>query len=136
MRREAQVREQAVRLRSEIDSRLTDRREQVLKIEERVLLAKELEDRAEAGDLTPRPGVSPGKALPAGFRTSSKETKNAQLGNYDVAALTQAEARALLLERRAGAPRQRGACGRSTRRVKHSNLVADALQRRGGCPPR
>src|SRR5690242_21915041 len=44
VRREAQVeaREQAVRLRSEIDAELTDRRAQVLKIEERVL-AKELE---------------------------------------------------------------------------------------------
>src|SRR5262249_11861212 len=44
VRREAQVeaREQAVRLRSEIDAELTDRRGQVLKIEERVL-AKELE---------------------------------------------------------------------------------------------
>jgi ribonuclease Y len=55
VRREAQVeaREQAVRLRSEIDTELADRRAQVLKIEERVLV-KELEIEKKLEELTRR----------------------------------------------------------------------------------
>jgi ribonuclease Y len=71
VRREAQIeaREQAVKLRAEIDSELADRRESVLKIEERVLAKEEeiegklVESRARTRARRPRtPPPAPGRA--------------------------------------------------------------------------
>src|SRR6478752_5802821 len=102
VRREAQVeaREQAVRLRSEIDAELTDRRAQVLKIEERVL-AKELEVEKKLEELMRRDqGVADREEHIRALQEELKDTRNTQLAELErVAALTQAEARALVLER-------------------------------------
>src|SRR5438552_14840583 len=102
VRREAQVeaREQAVRLRSEIDSELTDRRAQVLKIEERVL-AKEIEIERKLEELARRgQGLADREEHARSLQDELKEAKSSQLAELErVAALTQAEARALLLER-------------------------------------
>ena len=73
VRREAQVeaREQAVRLRSEIDAELTDRREQVLKIEERVLAKEiEVEQKLERASAARSGSRRPGDAHPRSSRTS------------------------------------------------------------------
>ena len=140
MRREAQVeaREQAVRLRSEIDTELTDRREQVLKIEERVL-AKELEIEQRLEEISRRDqGLADREEHIRQLQDELKETKHAQLAELErVAALTQAEARALLLER--GEEQARHELARRVRTLEDEaraeskrrarNLVADALQR-------
>src|SRR6478672_7428555 len=140
VRREAQVeaREQAVRLRSEIDTELTDRRAQVLKIEERVL-AKELEIEQKLEELSRRDqGLADREEHIRQLQDELKETKSLQLAELEsVAALTQAEARALLLER--GEEQARHELARRVRTLEDEaraeskrrarNLVADALQR-------
>ena len=140
VRREAQVeaREQAVRLRSEIDSELTDRRAQVLKIEERVL-AKELEVEKKLEELTRREqGLADREEHIRRLQDELKETKNAHLAELErVGRLTQAEARAVLLER--GEEQARHELARRVRTLEDEaraeskrrarNLVADALQR-------
>jgi ribonucrease Y len=102
VRREAQVeaREQAVRLRSEIDAELTDRRAQVLKIEERVL-AKELEVEKKLEELSRRDqGLADREEHIRQLQEELKEAKAAQLAQLErLGGLTQAEARAVLLER-------------------------------------
>src|SRR5947209_6145306 len=140
VRREAQVeaREQAVRLRSEIDTELTDRRAQVLKIEERVL-AKELEVEKRLEELMRRDqGVAGGEGHIRALQEELKETKHAQLAELErVAGLTQAEARSLVLAR--GEEQARHELARRVRTLEDEaraeskrrarNLVADALQR-------
>src|SRR2546423_8290478 len=140
VRREAQVeaREQAVRLRTEIDTELTDRRAQVLKIEERVL-AKELEIEQKLEELSRRDqGLADREEHIRQLQDELKDTKNSQLAELEhVAALTQADARALLLER--GEEQARHELARRVRTLEDEaraeskrrarNLVADALQR-------
>src|SRR3989440_8962868 len=140
VRREAQVeaREQAVRLRSEIDTELTDRRAQVLKIEERVL-AKELEIEQKLEELSRRDqGLADREEHIRQLQDELKETKNSQLAEVErVASLTQAEARALLLER--GEEQARHELARRVRALEDEaragakrrarNLLAGALQR-------
>src|SRR5262249_30423563 len=111
VRREAQVeaREQAVRLRSEIDAELTDRRAQVLKIEERVL-AKELEIEKKLDELSRRDqGLADREEHIRQLQEELKETKTSQVAELErLAGLTQAEARALLLERGGPEPARTG----------------------------
>ena len=140
VRREAQVdaREQAVRLRSEIDTELTDRRAQVMKIEERVL-AKELEVEEKLEELTRRDqGLADREEHVRRLQDELKEAKNAQLAELErVAGLTQAEAKGVLLER--GEEQARHELARRVRTLEGEaraeskrrarNLVADALQR-------
>jgi ribonuclease Y len=140
VRREAQVeaREQAVRLRSEIDAELTDRRAQVLKIEERVL-AKEVEIERKLDELSRRDqGLADREEHIRQLQDELKETKHDQLAELErVAALTQADARGLLLER--GEEQARHELARRVRTMEDEaraeskrrarNLVADALQR-------
>ena len=140
VRREAQVeaREQAVRLRSEIDAELTDRRAQVLKIEERVL-AKEVEIERKLEELARRDqGLADREEHIRQLQDELKDTKHDQLAELErVAGLTQAEARALLLER--GEEQARHELARRVRTIEDEaraeskrrarNLVADALQR-------
>jgi ribonucrease Y len=140
VRREAQVeaREQAVRLRSEIDAELTDRRAQVLKIEERVL-AKELEIEKKLEELSRRDqGLADREEHIRQLQEELKETKSAQVAELErVAGLTQADARALVLER--GEEQARHELARRVRTLEDEaradskrrarNLVADALQR-------
>src|SRR5262249_35781601 len=141
VRREAQVeaREQAVRLRSEIDAELTDRRGQVLKIEERVL-AKELEIEQKLEEHGRRDqGLADREEHIRQLQDELKEAKHAQLAELErIAALTQAEARALLLER--GEEQARHELARRVRTLEDEaraeskrrarNPVAGAPQRR------
>src|SRR5579884_792039 len=140
VRREAQVeaREQAFLLRSEIDAELADRREQVLKIEERVL-AKELEVEKKLEELARRDqGLADREEHVRRLQEELKETRNDQLAELErVAGLTQAEARNVLLER--GEQQARHELARRIRTLEEEaraesrrrarNLVADALQR-------
>jgi ribonuclease Y len=140
VRREAHVeaREQAVRLRSEIDSEVADRRAQVLKIEERVL-AKEGEVEQKLVELTRRDqGLADRETHLRQLQDELKQAKNAQLAELErVAGMSQADARAFLLER--GEEQARHELARRVRmledeartesRRKARNLVADALQR-------
>ncbi len=140
VRREAHVeaREQAVRLRGEIDAELTDRRSQVLKIEERVL-AKELEVEKKLEELSRRDqGLADREEHIRRLQDELKETRAAHLAELERAAgLTQAEARTIVLGR--GEEQARHELARRVRTLEDEaraeskrrarNLVADALQR-------
>ena len=140
VRREAQVeaREQAVRLRSEIDAEVADRRAQVLQIEERVL-AKEGELEQKLVELTRRDqGLADRETHLRQLQEELKVAKSAQLAELERAAgMSQAEARAFLLERGEGQARHELARrvrmledeARAESRRRARNLVADALQR-------
>ena len=140
LRREAQIesREQAVQLRAKIDAELADRRDSVLKIEERVL-AKEEEIERKLVDLTRK---DQGLADREGhLRQLQDELKQAKVAGHAelerIAGLTMQEAKAHLLERGEELIRhelarrvrmlEEEARAESKRRAR--NLVADALQR-------
>jgi ribonuclease Y len=140
VRREAQVeaREQVVRLRSDVDAELAGRRAQVLQIEERVL-ARELEVERKLEELSRRDqGLADREAHVRRLQDELKEAKSAQLAELErLGGLTQAEARALMLER--GEEQARHELARRVRaledearaesRRRARSLVADALQR-------
>jgi len=140
LRRETQIeaREQAVQLRAEIDTELADRRESVLKIEERVL-AKEEEIERKLVDLTRKDQGLADREIH--LRQLQDELKQAKLDEQAelerIAGLTLQEAKAHLLERGEELIRHElarrvrmldeEAKAESKRRAR--NLVADALQR-------
>ena len=140
LRRETQIeaREQAVQLRAEIDTELADRRESVLKIEERVL-AKEEEIERKLLDLTRKDQGLADREIH--LRQLQDELKQAKLDEQAelerIAGLTLQEAKAHLLERGEELIRhelarrvrmlEEEAKAESKRRAR--NLVADALQR-------
>jgi ribonuclease Y len=140
LRRETQIeaREQAVQLRAEIDTELADRRESVLKIEERVL-AKEEEIERKLVDLTRKDQGLADREIH--LRQLQDELKQAKLDEQTelerIAGLTLQEAKAHLLERGEELIRhelarrvrmlEEEAKAESKRRAR--NLVADALQR-------
>jgi ribonuclease Y len=140
LRRETQIeaREQAVQLRAEIDTELADRRESVLKIEERVL-AKEEEIERKLVDLTRKDQGLADREIH--LRQLQDELKQAKLDEQAelerIAGLTLQEAKAHLLERGEELIRhelarrvrmlEEEAKAESKRRAR--NLVADALQR-------
>ena len=140
LRREAQIeaREQAVHLRAEIDMELADRRESVLKIEERVL-AKEEEIERKLGDLTRKDqGLADREIHLRQLQDELKQTKLAEQVELErIAGLTLQEAKAHLLER--GEELIRHELARRVRMLEEEakadskrrarNLVADALQR-------
>ncbi|HUJ56404.1 MAG TPA: ribonuclease Y [Gaiellaceae bacterium] len=140
VRREAQVetREQAVRLRGEIDAELSDRRSQVGKIEERVL-AKESEVERKLEEFARRDqGLADREEHVRQLQDDLKQAKGAELAAIESSAgMTQAEARAALLER--GEEQARHELARRVRMLEEEarteskrrarNLVADALQR-------
>jgi ribonuclease Y len=140
LRREAQIeaREQAVVLRAAIDAELADRRESVLKIEERVL-AKEEEIERKLVDLTRKDqGLADREIHLRGLQDELKQTKVAEHAELErIAGLTMQEAKAHLLER--GEELIRHELGRRVRMLEEEakaeskrrarNLVADALQR-------
>jgi ribonucrease Y len=140
VRREAEVgaREEAVRLRTTIDSELADRREQVLKIEERVL-AKELVLERRLVELEQRDEtVANRETHLRELQEELKQARAAQAAELErVAGLTHAQARTQILER--GEEQARHELGRRVRmledearaesRRRARNLVADALQR-------
>ncbi len=140
VRREAHVdaREQAVRLRAEIDAELTDRREQVLKIEERVL-AKEEQIEAKLNELARKDqGLADREVHLRQLQDDLKQANLAQRAELErIAGLTEQEAKAHLLER--GVELVRHDLARRVRMLEDEarveskrrarNLVADALQR-------
>jgi ribonuclease Y len=140
LRRETQIeaREQAVQLRAEIDTELADRREAVLKIEERVL-AKEEEIERKLVDLTRKDqGLADREIHLRQLQDDLKQTKlDEQVELERIAGLTLQEAKAHLLERGEELIRhelarrvrmlEEEAKAESKRRAR--NLVADALQR-------
>ncbi|HLX31483.1 MAG TPA: ribonuclease Y [Gaiellaceae bacterium] len=140
VRREAQVdsREQAVSLRGEIDAELADRRAQVLKIEGRVL-AKELEVEQKLAELDRRhQGLADRETHLRALQDELKDARAAGVAELErIAGMTQADARAYLVER--GEAQARHELARRVRmledeartesRRRARNLVADALQR-------
>jgi ribonucrease Y len=140
VRREAQVdaREQAVRLRGEIDSELAERRAHVLTIEGRVL-AKELEVEKKLVELDRHSqGLADRELHLRGLQDELKQARNEAIAELErVAGMTQAEARADLVERGEAGARHELARrvriledeARAESRRRARNLVADALQR-------
>jgi len=140
LRREAELaaRERAVKLRAEIDSELSDRRESVLKIEERVI-AKEEEMERRLVDLSRRDqGLADRETHLRQLQDELKQTKLSQQTELErIAHMTLQEAKAHLLERGEELVRhdlarrvrmlEEEARAESKRRAR--NLVADALQR-------
>src|SRR4051812_1223759 len=140
LRREAQIeaREQAVQLRAEIDKEHGDRREAVLKIEERVL-AKEEEIERKLVDLGRKDqGLADRETHLRQLQEELKEAKVAQQRELErVAGMSLQEAKSHLLERGEELVRhdlarrvrmlEDEARAESKRRAR--NLVADALQR-------
>jgi ribonucrease Y len=139
-RREAQieVREQAVKLRAEIDAELADRRQAVVKIEERVL-AREEDIERKMLELTRRDqGVADRETHLRALQEELKAVKNAEQAALErIAGMTQQDAKSQLLERGEELVRhdlarrvrmlEEEARAESKRRAR--NLVADALQR-------
>jgi ribonuclease Y len=140
LRRETQIeaREQAVQLRAEIDTELADRRESVLKIEERVI-AKEEEIERKLVDLTRKDqGLADREIHLRELQDELKQAKVDEQAELErIAGLTLQEAKAHLLERGEELIRhelarrvrmlEEEAKAESKRRAR--NLVADALQR-------
>jgi ribonucrease Y len=140
VRREAMIeaREQAVKLRAEIDDELADRRQAVVKIEERVL-AKEEEVERRLVDVSRRDqGINDRETHLRALQDELKEVKRAQQAALErVSGMTLQEAKAQLLQRGEELARhdlarrvrmlEEEARAESKRRAR--NLVADALQR-------
>jgi ribonucrease Y len=140
LRRETQIeaREQAVQLRAQIDAELADRRESVLKIEERVL-AKEEDVERKLVELGRRDqGLADRETHLRRLQEEMKQAKQAEQAELErIAAMTQQEARSHLYERGEELVRhdlarrvrtlEEEARGEAKRRAR--NLVADALQR-------
>jgi ribonucrease Y len=139
-RREAQIesREQAVKLRGEIDAELTDRRQQVMKIEERVL-SREEEVEQKLVEISRREqGMADRETHLRQLQEDMKQAKHDEEAQLErIAGMSQQEAKAHLLERGEELVRhdlsrrvrmlEEEARAESKRRAR--NLVADALQR-------
>ena len=140
LRREAQVdaREQAVQLRSEIESEVQGRRIQIVKIEERVL-QKETEVDAKLTELERREqGLGDREVHVQALQEELKEAKNDAVEELErMSGLTVHEAKQQLLERSkylvrhvlARDVRQMEVEARADSRRRARALVADALQR-------
>ena len=140
LRREAQIeaREQAIKLRAEIDAEHADRRTQVLKIEERVLAKEEDVERKLLELARKDQGVADREVHLRQLQEELKQAKAAQQAEIErVAGMSLQEAKAHLLERGEELVRhdlarrvrmlEEEARAESKRRAR--NLVADALQR-------
>ena len=140
LRREAEIdaREQSVRLRAEIEEELQDRRDQIVKIEERAV-AKEVEVGEKLSDLTRREqGLADREVHLRQLQDEVKAAKNEQLAELErISGMTVNEAKHHLLERSedlvrhelARSVRQLEEEARSEAKRRARNLVADALQR-------
>src|SRR5439155_22138745 len=102
MGREAQIeaREQSVKLRAEVEQEVSDRRAEIIKIEERVL-AKEDEIDRKLTELTRREqGVSDRETHSKQLQDELKEVKDAELKELErVSGMTTNEAKAHILNR-------------------------------------
>src|SRR5947208_13264248 len=140
MRRETQIeaREQAIRLRAEIEEEVQERRGQILKIEER-LLTKEEEIEEKLTELTRREqGLSDREVHIRTLQDELKLMKDDELRELErISGMTVDQAKAHLLERSedlirhelARRVRQLEEEARGEAKRKARNLVADALQR-------
>src|SRR5947199_8910520 len=140
MRRETQIeaREQSVKLRAEVEQEVSDRRAEIIKIEERVL-AKEDEIDRKLTELTRREqGVSDRETHSKQLQDELKEVKDAELKELErVSGMTTNEAKAHLLNRSeelirhelARRVRQMEEEAQTEAKRRARNLVADALQR-------
>ncbi len=140
LRREAQIeaREQAVKVRADIEAEVGERRNQILKIEERVL-AKETEIEAKLTELGRREqGLGDREAHLRQLQDELKQAKSAELAELErISRMTLQEAKQHLLER--GEELVRHDLARRVRTLEEEarieakrrarNLVADALQR-------
>jgi ribonucrease Y len=140
VRREAQIeaREQAVKLRGEIDAELADRRAAVVKIEERVL-AKEEEAERRLVEVSRRDqGMNDRETHLRALQEELKEIRRAEQAALErISGMTQQDAKRQLLQRGEELARhdlarrvrmlEEEARAESKRRAR--NLVADALQR-------
>ena len=140
VRREAQIesREQAVTLRGEIDAELNDRRQQVMKIEERVLAREEEVEQKLVEISRHEQGMADRETHLRQLQEELKQAKHDEQAVLErIAGMTQQEAKAHLLER--GEELVRHDLGRRVRMLEEEaraeskrrarNLVADALQR-------
>ena len=140
MRRETQIeaREQSVKLRAEVEQEVSERRAEIIKIEERVL-AKEDEIDGKLTELTRREqGVSDRETHSKELQEKLKEAKDAELKELErISSMTTNEAKAHLLSRSeelirhelARRVRQMEEEAQTEAKRRARNLVADALQR-------
>jgi ribonuclease Y len=140
LRREGQIeaREASVRLRTEIEQEVAERRTETLKIEERVL-AKEEDIDQKLTELTRREqGVFDREVHTKQLQEDLKETRDSQVTELErISGMTVNEAKAHLLERSqelvrhelARQVRQAEEEARAEAKRRARNLVADALQR-------
>jgi ribonuclease Y len=140
MRRETQIeaREQSVKLRAEVEQEVSQRRAEIIKIEERVL-AKEDEIDGKLTELTRREqGVSDRETHSKELQEKLKEAKDAELKELErISSMTTNEAKAHLLSRSeelirhelARRVRQMEEEAQTEAKRRARNLVADALQR-------
>src|SRR2546430_10119141 len=140
VRREAQIegREQSVKLRAEVEQEVSERRAEIIKIEERVL-AKEDEIDRKLTELARREqGVSDRETHSKQLQDDLKEAKDAELKELErVSGMTTNEAKAHLLSRSedlirhelARRVRQMEEEAQTEAKRRARNLVADALQR-------
>src|SRR5215510_12862094 len=140
MRREAQIeaREQSVKFRAEVEQEVSQRRTEIIKIEERVL-AKEEEIDGKLTELSRREqGVSDRETHSKQLQDELKEAKEFELKELErLSGMTTAEAKQHLLERSedlirhelARQVRQMEEEARTEAKRRARNLVADALQR-------
>jgi len=138
--REAEIgaREQSVQLRAQIEDELQDRRDQIVKIEERAV-AKEVEVGEKLTDLTRREqGLADREVHLRQLQDELKQANHGQLAELErISGMTVNEAKQHLLERSedlvrhelARSVRQLEEEARSEAKRRARNLVADALQR-------
>ncbi len=140
MRREAQIeaREQSVKLRSEVEEEVGERRAEMIKIEERVLAKEEEIDRKLTELMRREQGVSDRETHSKQLQEELKAAKDAELTELErISGMTTNEAKAHLLERSeelirhelARRVRQLEEEAQTEAKRRARNLVADALQR-------
>src|SRR5437764_10019122 len=140
LRREAEIgaREDAVRLRAEIDAEVSDHRARIVKVEERVL-SKEEEIDGKLTELARREqGLFDRETHLKQLQEEQKDAREQQLAELErISGMTVNEAKVTLLERSedlvrhdlARRVRQLEAEARTEAKRRARNLVADALQR-------
>jgi ribonucrease Y len=140
LRREARVdaREQSIKLRTQIEEEDQERREQILKIEERVL-AREAEIEAKLEELTRREqGIADREVHLKQLQDELKQAKSTERAELErISGMSTIEAKRQLLERSeelvrhelARRVRQLEDEARTESKRRARNLVADALQR-------
>ncbi|MDX6474590.1 MAG: ribonucrease, partial [Gaiellaceae bacterium] len=139
-RREAGIesREQAIKLRGDLEAELRERRDEVVKIEERVIGKEDDIDRKLTELMRREQGVADREVHLRQLQEDMKELKDAHRRELErIAGMTSAEARRRILDESqeqvrhelAGRVRQMEAEAATEAKRRARNLVADALQR-------